>query len=94
MKLLNLAVTFPQAPFVLLDDRSAREVFGVRFEEIRVIFYFEMVELQKGVNHEIRLTVAPSWVLVELTIVRVRRWPIGARGWFKVVYIDFLQFVS
>ncbi len=47
MKLLNLAVTFPQAPFVLLDDRSAREVFGVRFEEIRVIFYFEMVELQK-----------------------------------------------
>ncbi len=47
VKLLNLAVTFPQAPFVLLDDRSAREVFGVRFEEIRVIFYFEMVELQK-----------------------------------------------
>ena len=47
VKLLNLAVTFPQAPFVLLDDRSAREVFGVHFEEIRVIFYFEMVELQK-----------------------------------------------
>lgn len=60
MKLLNLAVTFPQAPFVLLDDRSAREVFGVSFEKIRVIFYFEMIELQKRVSHEIRLTVAPS----------------------------------
>ena len=60
MKLLNLAVTFPQAPFVLLDDWSAREVFGVCFKEIRVIFYFEMVELQKRVSHEIRLTVAPS----------------------------------